>query len=76
MMEYLFNYTGQERKARKLLIDEKIAPIEEVAIMSGKDVEEKIRERYEVVAKADEEIILVKKEDMEQFEKLVKYLTR
>ena len=76
MMEYLFNYTGQERKARKLLIDEKIAPIEEVAIMSGKDVEEKIRERYEVVVKADEEIILVKKEDMEQFEKLVKYLTR
>lgn len=76
MMEYLFNYTGQERKARKLLIDEKIAPIIDVAIMSGKDVEEKIRERYEVVVKADEEIILVKKEDMEQFEKLVKYLTR
>ena len=76
MMEYLFNYTGQERKARKLLIDEKIAPIEEVAIMSGKDVEEKIRERYEVVVKADEEVILVKKEDMEQFEKLVKVISR
>ena len=76
MMEYLFDYTGQERNARKLLIDEKIASIEEVAIMSGDEVEEKIRERYEVVAKADEEIILVKKEDMEQFEKLVKVLAR
>ena len=75
-MEYLFDYTGQERNARKLLIDEKIASIEEVAIMSGDEVEEKIRERYEVVAKADEEIILVKKEDMEQFEKLVKVLAR
>lgn len=76
MMEYLFDYTGQERNARKLLIDEKIASIEEVAIMSSDEVEEKIRERYEVVAKADEEIILVKKEDMEQFEKLVKVLAR
>lgn len=76
MMEYLFEYTGQERDARKLLIDEKIAPIEDVAIMSSEDVEEKIRERYEVVAKADEEIILVKKEDMEQFEKLVEVLSR
>ena len=44
--------------------------------MSGEDVEEKIRERYEVVAKADEEILLVKKENMEQFDKLVKVLTR
>lgn len=75
-MEYLFEYTGQERDARKLLIDEKIAPIEDVAVMSGEDVEEKIRERYEVVAKADEEILLVKKEDMEQFEKLVEVLSR
>lgn len=76
MMEYLFEYTGQERDARKLLIDEKIAPIEDVAIMSSEDVEEKIRERYEVVAKADEEIFLVKKEDMKQFEKLVEVLSR
>lgn len=75
-MEYLFEYTGQERDARKLLIDEKIAPIEDVAVMSSEDVEEKIRERYEVVAKADEEILLVKKEDMEQFEKLVEVLSR
>lgn len=76
MMEYLFEYTGQERDARKLLIDEKIAPIEDVAIMSSEDVEEKIRERYEVVAKADEEIFLVKKEDMKQFDKLVEVLSR
>ena len=76
MMEYLFNYTGQERKARKLLIDEKISSVEDVAIMSGKDVEEKIQERYEVVVKAGEEVILVKKEDMEQFEKLVKVISR
>ena len=75
-MEYLFDYAGQERDARELLIDEKIASIKDVAIMSGEDVEEKIRERYEVVAKADEEILLVKKEDMEQFEKLVKILAR
>ena len=75
-MEYLFDYAGQERDARELLIDEKIASIKDVAIMSGEDVEEKIKERYEVVAKANEEIILVKKEDMGQFEKLVKVLAR
>ena len=75
-MEYLFDYAGQERDARELLIDEKIASIKDVAIMSGEDVEEKIKERYEVVAKADEEILLVKKEDMKQFEKLVKVLAR
>ena len=75
-MEYLFDYAGQERDARELLIDEKIASIKDVAIMSGEDVEEKIKERYEVVAKANEEIILVKKEDREQFKKLVKILAR
>ena len=76
MMEYLFNYTGQERKARKLLIDEKISSVVDVAVMSGKDVEEKIQEHYEVVVKANEEVLLVKKEDMEQFEKLVKVISR
>ena len=40
-MEYLFDYAGQERDARELLIDEKIASIKDVAIMSGEDVEEK-----------------------------------
>lgn len=60
-MEYLFDYAGKERDARKLLINEKIASIEEVAIMSDGDVADKIQERYEVVARADEEIILVKK---------------
>lgn len=75
-MQYLFEYTGQERDARKLLIDERISPVEDVAIMSSADVSTKIQERYNVVAKADEEIILVKKEDMEKFEKIVKVLSR
>ena len=72
-MEYLFDYTGQERDARELLIDEKIASIEDVAIMSGEDVEEKIRERYEVVAKAGEEILLVKKEDRSNLRNWLKF---
>jgi hypothetical protein len=75
-MSYLFNYNRQARMARKLLIDEKIAPVEAVALMSGDGVSQLIRDNYIIVADAGERIILVKKSDMEQFERIAKVLYR
>lgn len=69
-------YLGMERDARKILIDEKLAKAEEVAVMTSLDVCEKLLETYEVVSAEDEDITLVKKDDMKTYNDIVKYLSR
>ena len=76
MNDFLFNYYGQERNARKLLINEKLASVDEVAVMSSNEVESLIKKYYEVISNYGEEVILVKKDDMDKFKKIVKYLYR
>jgi hypothetical protein len=76
MNDYLFSYCGQERNARKLLINEKLASVDEVAVMSSDEVESLIKKHYEVISNYGEEVILVKKDDMDKFKKIVKYLYR
>lgn len=75
-MEYLFNFNGQERHARKVLIDEKIASAEEVALMLSSEVSDKIQEHYKVLSTSGEEIVLLKKDCIEQFLKIGKILYR
>lgn len=69
-------YLGMERDARKILIDEKLAKAEEVALMTSIEVYEKLLETYEVVSCEHEDITLVKKEDMKTYNSIVKYLSR
>lgn len=75
-LESHMNYIGMERSARKLLIDEKLATAEEVAMMTCVEVCEKLLEFYEVISCEDEDITIVKKEDMQVFNNIVKYLSR
>lgn len=70
------NYLGMERSARRILIDEKLAKAEEVAVMTCVEVCEKLLETYEVVSCEDEDITLVKKEDMETYNDIVRFLSR
>jgi len=70
------NYLGMERNARQILIDEKLAKAEEVAIMTCVEVCEKLLETYEVVSCESENITIVKKEDMETYNDIVRFLSR
>jgi hypothetical protein len=75
-MRDLFDYLGQERDARQVLINDKLAKVEDVALMTSEEVSMMICEHYEVVSKEDEQIILMKKEDMDKFRKMAIYLNR
>ena len=75
-LESKMGYLGMERAARKILIDEKLAKPEEVAIMTSVDVCDKLLETYEVVSCEDEDITIVKRKDMSTYNSIVKYLSR
>lgn len=75
-LENKMNYLGMERAARKILIDEKLAKAEDVAMMTSVEVCGKLLESYEVVSCEDEDITIVKKEDMETYNAIVRFLSR
>lgn len=75
-LENKMNYLGMERAARKILIDEKLAKAEDVAMMTSVEVCRKLLESYEVVSCEDENITIVKKEDMETYNAIVRFLSR
>ena len=70
------SYLGMERDARKLLIAEKLATADEVAIMTSVEVCSKILETYEVVSCEDEDITIVKHDDMDTYNSIVRFLSR
>ena len=76
ILESKMNYLGMERNARKILIDEKLAKAEEVAVMTCVEVCEKLLKTYEVVSCEDEKITIVKKEDIETYNDIVRFLSR
>ena len=75
-LESKMKYLGMERDARRILIDEKLAKAEEVAVMTCVEVCGKLLETYEVVSCEDEDIVIVKREDMETYNDIVKFLSR
>ena len=70
------NYLGQERAARKLLLKDKIATAEEIAIMTEIEVYDKLLERYEVMMAESEEILIIAKENVQTFNEIAVYLSR
>ena len=75
-LESKMNYLGMERAARKILINEELATAEEVAVMTCVEVCERLLENYEVVSCEDEDITIVKKEDMKTYNNIVRFLSR
>lgn len=75
-LEGKMNYLGMERDARKVLIDDKLAKPEEVALMTCVEVCEKLLESYEVVSCENEDITIVKKEYMNTYNDIVRFLSR
>ena len=71
-----FNYIGQERKARQLLMDDMIATAQEVALMSAEEVGQALLDKYDVLAVGCDDIILIDKEHIEDVSKYLKHLDR
>lgn len=69
-------YQGMERDARELLIAEKLAKAEEVAVMTCVEVCAKLLETYEVVSCENENIRIVKKENMKTYNDITRFLSR
>ena len=70
------NYIGQEKDLRKLLILDKKAEAEEVALMTQEEVCELIAEDYEMIYSQSETIGLVKNEDWEKVDSLIIKISR
>lgn len=71
-----FNYIGQEKAARKLLVKMNTVPLEQVATMTDIEVCAAILEKYEFIISDDENIILVEKDKLEDFNKIAVWLRR
>ncbi len=69
-------YIGMEKDARRLALRDKMAPAEEIAVMSEIEVCNLIVEKYEVVMCEIENILLIPKDKMEEFNQMVVYLSR
>ena len=70
------NYLGMERDARKIVLKDNLAKAEEIAIMTDLEVYDKLLEKYEVIMCAKEDILLIDKEKMEEFNNMAVYLSR
>lgn len=69
-------YLGMERGIRRLALDDNLATAEEIAVMSELEVCNLIVEKYEVVYAENEEIGLVQKDKMQEYNKLLKIISR
>lgn len=69
-------YIGMEKDARKLALRDKMASAEEIAIMSEIEVCDMIVEKYEVVMCESEDILLIPKDKMKEFNQMAVYLSR
>lgn len=70
------NYTGMVRNIWRLALDDKLATAEKIAVMTEIEVCNLIVEKYTVVYTEAEEIGLVPTDKMDEYNKLVKYISR
>lgn len=70
------NYLGMVRGIRKLALSEQLANAEQLAVLSICEVCDLVVKEFEVVFTEKENIGLVKKRDLADYEKLVKVISR
>lgn len=70
------HYIGQERAARDLLVKMNTVPIEQIATMTELDVYEAILEKYKFIVSDGEDILLVEKDKLQDFNKIAVWLRR
>lgn len=72
----MLNYTGMEKDARKLAVRDKMASVEDIAIMNIEEVCDLIAKKYEVVMNEGECVLLIPKDRMQEFNKMAVYIER
>lgn len=70
------NYIGMERNIRRLALDSKLATAEEIALMTEIEVCNLIVENFAVAYAEAEEIGLVPIDKIDEYNRLVKYISR
>ena len=70
------NYIGQERAARNLLVKMNTVPVEQIATMTELDIYEAILEKYEFIISDGEDVLLVEKDKLQDFNKIAVWLSR
>ena len=70
------NYIGQERAARNLLVKMNTVPVEQIATMTELDVYEAILDKYKFIISNGENILLVEKDRLQDFNKIAVWLNR
>ena len=68
--------TGQERAARRLVIESRLVTPEKAAVMTCEDICDVIAKEYVMVGRGEDRIMLVRKSDEKAFWSLVKCLDR
>lgn len=69
-------YAGMGRDARKLALRDKMAPVEEIALMDEVEVCDLIVQKYAVVMCESEDVLLIPKDKMTEFNQMTVYLSR
>ena len=70
------NYRGMERGIRQLAIDDKLAPLADIAAMSEVEVCDLVAQNYQLVYAEDEEIGLVHNDNAKQLFGMIKTINR
>lgn len=70
------NYLGMSSGIRKLALKEKLATAEKLAVMNEVEVCDLVANEYELVYAENEEIGLVRKDKMGEYNKLVTVISR
>ena len=70
------NYIGQERAARNLLVKMNTVPLEQIATMTELDIYEAVLEKYKFIISDGEDILLVEKDKLQDFNKIAVWLSR
>ena len=69
-------YTGMERDAREILLKDNLATVEDVAMMTSLEVFDRLLEKYEVIMCEEQDILLIDKKKMKEFNSMAVYLRR
>lgn len=75
-LSHRLSYIGMVRHARGLALKDKLATAEELAVMTIEEVCDLIVEKYEVVMCESEDILLIPKDKMKEFNKIAVYISR
>ena len=70
------NYIGQERAARNLLVKMNTVPVEQIATMTELDIYEAILEKYKFIISDGEDVLLIEKDKLQDFNKIAVWLRR